>query len=202
MNLNLGISLFTSIICFLSISCKKDSRHLSKTYLEKQYYSDSIIEKKYSIESYSYEIESDSVPAFSLVALNLSSDFMIKTRMAFLEDRFGWDFEKQLDSALVFGIKENVKGGFRHINFEVWNNLDKSNAQKTIDSLNTVFDKPLYYKPPAEWQWFVYNDKVFFIDGYKAGIDSDLLREIKLKYERDTLFLNYVLSRVKKNVGN
>ncbi|EHQ44512.1 hypothetical protein [Myroides odoratus] len=198
MNLNLGISLFTSIICFLSISCKKDNIHLSKTHLEKQYYSDSIIEQKYSIVSYSYEIESDTVPAFSFIALNLSSDFMIKTRMAFLEERFRLDFAKQLDSALVFGIKENVKGKIRHINFEVWHNVNKSNAQKMIDSLNTVFDKPLYYKPPAEWQWFIYNDKVFFIDGYKAGVDSNLLREIKLKYERDTLFLNYILSKVKK----
>lgn len=195
MNLNLGVFLFSSIICFLSISCKKEDNHLKKISLEKQYYSDSIIEKKYSIVPYIYEIESDTVPAFSFVALNLSSDFMIKTRMAFLEDRFRWDFEKQLDSALVFGIRENVKGRIRHINFEVWSNLDKSNTQKTIDSLNTIFDKPLYYKPPAEWQWFVYNNKVFFIDGYKAGVDSNLLREIKLKYERDTLFLNYILSK-------
>ncbi len=170
MNLNLGVFLFSSIICFLSISCKKEDNHLKKISLEKQYYSDSIIEKKYSIVPYIYEIESDTVPAFSFVALNLSSDFMIKTRMAFLEDRFRWDFEKQLDSALVFGIRENVKGRIRHINFEVWSNLDKSNTQKTIDSLNTIFDKPLYYKPPAEWQWFVYNNKVFFIDGYKATI--------------------------------
>lgn len=195
MNLNLGVFLFSSIICFLSISCKKEDNHLKKISLEKQYYSDSIIEKKYSIVPYIYEIESDTVPAFSFVALNLSSDFMIKTRMAFLEDRFRWDFEKQLDSALVFGIRENVKGRIRHINFEVWSNLDKSNTQKTIDSLNTIFDKPLYYKPPAEWQWFVYNNKVFFIDGYKAGVDSNLLHEIKLKYERDTLFLNYILSK-------
>jgi|GEM_PF-5273981 len=195
MNLNLGVFLFSSIICFLSISCKKEDNHLKKISLEKQYYLDSIIEKKYSIVPYIYEIESDTVPAFSFVALNLSSDFMIKTRMAFLEDRFRWDFEKQLDSALVFGIRENVKGRIRHINFEVWSNLDKSNTQKTIDSLNTIFDKPLYYKPPAEWQWFVYNNKVFFIDGYKAGVDSNLLREIKLKYERDTLFLNYILSK-------
>ena len=195
MNLNLGVFLFSSIICFLSISCEKEDNHLKKISLEKQYYSDSIIEKKYSIVPYIYEIESDTVPAFSFVALNLSSDFMIKTRMAFLEDRFRWDFEKQLDSALVFGIRENVKGRIRHINFEVWSNLDKSNTQKTIDSLNTIFDKPLYYKPPAEWQWFVYNTKVFFIDGYKAGVDSNLLREIKLKYERDTLFLNYILSK-------
>jgi len=189
------------VVCWMSLSCKKDKNNFTQINIEEHQNLDSIIKSRYGIVAYSYEIDLDNVPAFSVIALNSSSDYMVKTRMAFLKHRFKWNFEEQLDSAFVFGIKENVRGRERHINFEVWNNVDQNNTQKVIDSLNILFDKPLYYKPPAEWQWFVYNNKVFFIDGYKAGVDSNLLREIKLKYGRDTLFLNYILSKV-KNIDN
>lgn len=181
------------IVCVLLFSCKK-----VKTFQKAEIvHIDSVIKNKYEIVPYSYEIESDTAPSFSVIALNSSSDYMVKTRMAFLEDRFKWNFTEQLDSAFVFGVKENIKEKDRYINFEIWYKVDKNNALKVIDSLNILFDKAVYYKPPTEWHWFLYKDKVFFMDCYKTGINRNLLYETKLKYENDTLFLDYVLDKYK-----
>lgn len=169
---------------------KKDEIMLTHPHKDKKPNVDSIIKNRYTIVPFSYENTADTAAPFSYIPL-YSNDFLIGIRMEFLKNRFQWNFTHQLDSAFVFAMEENIDNKKGNINFEIWYNLDKDNSRKVIDSLEILFDNTIYYKPPTEWHWFIYKDKIFFMD-CKIGIWRERLYDTRDRYKNDTLFLDYV----------
>ena len=197
-NNKLTFCILISMAGLIGISCKKDEKNSVQLGAENMQNTDASIERKYNIGAYGFNLESDTIPAFSMIPLRTNEDFIVRSRMAFLENRFGWDFKEQLDSAYVFGIKANIEGKSNPINVEIWHKLNKSNAQTVIDSLDILFDTSVYYKPPTEWYWFAYKDHVFFMDAYGASMNQSVVDKIRANYEQDTLFLNAVLRKIGK----
>lgn len=197
------LKFFILLIFFKLISCENDSvvRHsISEKTTEdistKEYFKETTT-KEYNIVSYSFEDPNDTLAPFSNMALVKSPDYLIKTRMAYLNYRFNWNLGDKIDSAFVFGIMDSSMGKFGIINFEIWNKLDKNDIYKVKDSLDILFNKTVYYKPPCEWHWFVYKDKFFFMDCYRLG-NREFLYQVKKKYIKDTVFLDYILNQLEE----
>ncbi|WP_410880289.1 hypothetical protein [Myroides sp. DW712] len=197
-NYKLTFCILISMAGLIGTSCKKKEKIGVQIGTETVQNIDTTLERKYNIGAYGFNLESDTIPAFSMMPLRTNEDFIVRSRMAFLENRFGWDFKEQLDSAYVFGIKENMEGKSKHINVEIWHKLNKNKAQTVIDSLDIIFDTAVYYKPPIEWYWFTYKDHVFFMDAYGSRMNQRLVDKIRVNYEQDTLFLNAVLRKIGK----
>lgn len=194
------LKFFILLIFFNLISCGSDSMvrdSISEKSIEDLSPKESFKTKKkeYNIVSYSFETPNDTLMPFSNMALTQSHDYLIKTRMAYLNYRFNWNLGDKLDSAFVFGIMDSSMGKSGLINFEIWNKLDKNDIFKVKDSLDILFNNTVYYKPPCDWHWFVYKDKFFFMDCYRLG-NREFLYQTKNKYINDTVFLEYILNQL------
>lgn len=196
-----SLKFFILLIFFKLISCENDSvvRHSISEKSTEDISANELFKetttKEYNIVSYSFEDSNYTLAPFSYMALTKSPDYFIKTRMAYLNYRFNWDLGDKIDSAFVFGIMDSSMGKSGLINIEIWYKLDKKDIFKVKDSLDVLFKKPVYYKPPTDWHWFVYKDKFFFMDCYRFE-NRELLYETKNKFISDTLFLEYILNQL------